>query len=84
MMNNSQFNRAIQARGANLLGQMLKQHPRTRTPSARSITRALTRKPTDQEMSKAVGYVHKVGKREEAFEDLLWALINSTEFQTKR
>ena len=35
-------------------------------------------------MTKAVAYVHKVGKREEAYEDLLWALINSTEFQTKR
>jgi hypothetical protein len=29
-------------------------------------------------------YVRTVGNRAEAFEDLLWALLNSTEFQTKR
>jgi hypothetical protein len=29
-------------------------------------------------------YVMKVGDRADAFEDILWVLLNSTEFQTKR
>jgi hypothetical protein len=84
MMNNAQFNRAIQARGNNLLAQVLKQHPKDEDAVRTLYYKALTREPTDQEMTKAVAYVHKIGKREEAYEDLLWALINSTEFQTKR
>jgi len=29
-------------------------------------------------------HIDNVGNRTEAFEDILWALINSTEFQTRR
>ena len=39
---------------------------------------------TDREKQKCLDYINKIGKRTEAFEDILWALINSTEFQTKR
>ena len=39
---------------------------------------------TDRELEKCRQYIAKVSNRTEAFEDLLWALINSTEFQTKR
>jgi hypothetical protein len=84
LMNNTQLNRSIQARGDNGLVQVLKQHPKDEDAVRALYYKALTRKPTDREMTKAVAYVHKVGKREEAFEDLLWALVNSTEFQTKR
>ena len=33
---------------------------------------------------RAAAYIKKAGSRAEAFEDILWALLNSTEFQTKR
>ena len=46
--------------------------------------KTLARKPTDREMEKCHEYVKKTANRTEAFEDLLWALLNSTEFQTKR
>ena len=36
------------------------------------------------EREKCLQFIKKVGSRTEAFEDILWALINSTEFQTKR
>jgi hypothetical protein len=84
LMNSPQINRAMQARGGNVLAQLLKQHPKDDEAVRALYYKALSRKPTDHEMSKSVAYVHKVGKREEAFEDLLWSLINSTEFQTKR
>jgi len=42
--------------------------------------RTLAREPTDKELTVAKDYVHSVSSRAEAFEDLLWALINQTEF----
>jgi Protein of unknown function (DUF1549)/Protein of unknown function (DUF1553) len=84
LMNSPQINRAMQARGASALAQLLKQNTKDEDAVRALYYKTLTRKPTDHEMSKAVAYVHKIGKREEAFEDLLWTLINSTEFQTKR
>jgi hypothetical protein len=84
LMNNRDINRAVQVRGQSTLAQLLKNHPRDEDAVRTLYYKALSRKPTDRELSKAVSYVHKTGKREEAYEDLLWALINSTEFQTKR
>jgi hypothetical protein len=84
LMNNRDINRRMQALGIGPVGDLLKQHPRDAEAVRTLYYKALSRKPTDQEVSKSVTYIHKVGKREEAFEDLLWALINSTEFQTKR
>lgn len=84
LMNNREIQRAVEARGNGMLAGILKKYLRDEDAIRALYSRALTRKPTDHELSKAVTYVRKVGKREEAFEDLLWALLNSTEFQTKR
>jgi hypothetical protein len=46
--------------------------------------RTLARRPTARELSRCLAYVRRVGRRAEAFEDILWALLNSTEFQTRR
>jgi len=56
-----------------------------RSPNAaEEHLRALARKPTDRELKKCKDHIARAGNRAEAFEDILWALINSTEFQTKR
>jgi hypothetical protein len=83
LMNNPQLNRAIQTKGNSFLSQLLKQHSKDDEAIRALYYKALSRKPTDHEMATAVAYTRE-GKREEAFEDLLWALINSTEFQTRR
>ena len=52
----------------------------TRTPADTrwSLPRAIvTRELATRDLNR---YIKKVGKRTEAFEDILWALINSTEF----
>jgi hypothetical protein len=46
--------------------------------------RVLSRKPTAEERGVCVRYVAKVGDRKEAMEDVLWSLVNSTEFLIKR
>jgi Protein of unknown function (DUF1549)/Protein of unknown function (DUF1553) len=84
MMNNPQINQKIQARGTNLLGRILTAYPDNDDALRMVYLRALARKPTDREMERCRGYVKKADSRAEAFEDILWALINSTEFQTKR
>jgi hypothetical protein len=84
LMNNRDINQSIQARSSNLLSGVLKKYSKDEDAIRALYFKAFARKPTDHELSKAAAYVHKVGKRDEAFEDLLWALLNSTEFQTKR
>ena len=41
-------------------------------------------RPTAEELSVCTRYLSKVGKRQEALEDVFWGLVNSTEFQTRR
>jgi hypothetical protein len=84
LMNNPQINQKIQARGTNLLGRILTAYPDNDDALRMVYLRALARKPTDREMERCRAYVTKAGSRAEAFEDILWALINSTEFQSKR
>ncbi|HKI31694.1 MAG TPA: DUF1549 domain-containing protein [Gemmataceae bacterium] len=84
MMNNPAINQKIQARGTNLLGRILTAYPDDDDALRMVYLRALARKPTDREMDRCRTYVKKAGSRAEAFEDILWALLNSTEFQTKR
>ncbi len=44
----------------------------------------LARTPTDAELARSADYVIKVGNRYDAIDDLIWVLVNSTEFTTKR
>jgi hypothetical protein len=84
MMNNPVINQRILARGTNLLGRILSAYPDNDDALRMLYLRALARKPTDHEMDKCRKHLESAGSRAEAFEDILWALLNSTEFQTKR
>ena len=44
----------------------------------------LARTPTDAELQRSIDYLTKVRNRYEAIDDLIWVLVNSTEFTTKR
>jgi hypothetical protein len=46
--------------------------------------RVLARKPTDEEQATCERFIRKVGDRKEALEDILWTLVNSTEFLIKK
>src|SRR5207253_5709332 len=84
MMNNPILHQKIQARGANLLGRILQSYTDDAEAIRMVYLRALARKPTDRELEKCRDFIKKAGSRSEGFEDILWALLNSTEFQTKR
>ncbi|HMF12202.1 MAG TPA: DUF1553 domain-containing protein, partial [Gemmataceae bacterium] len=83
LMNSPAINQKLQARGELLAG-VLQDNSDDAKAVAALYLRVLARKPTDRELAKCRFYIDKLGNRNEAFEDLLWALINSTEFQTKR
>jgi hypothetical protein len=84
LMNNPALDQRIQARGTNFLARILNAHPNDDDAVRILYLQSLARKPSEREMEKCRDYIARVGSRSEAFEDLLWALINSTEFQTKR
>jgi hypothetical protein len=84
MMNNQVINQRIKAQGTNLLGRILTAYPDNDEALRMVYLRTLARKPTDREMDKCREFLEKTKNRNEAFEDILWALLNSTEFQTKR
>ncbi len=44
----------------------------------------LSREPSDRELKACQQYIRDVGNRGEAYEDLLWGLLNSSEFLSRR
>jgi hypothetical protein len=84
LMNNVQINQKIKATGTNLLARILSSYTEDAEAVRMVYLRTLARRPTDREMTRCRQYITSVGSRSEAFEDILWALINSTEYQTKR
>ena len=72
---------AIRADGANsVLGRLLAQTDDDEEIVVELYLRTLARQPKESEIETCRKYIAEVGDRREAFEDLWWALINSTEF----
>jgi hypothetical protein len=84
MMNNRLINQKIKATGTNLLARVLSTYSDNDEALQVVYLRALARRPTERELTRCREHIRTVGNRAEAFEDILWALLNSAEFQTKR
>jgi hypothetical protein len=84
LMNNPQIQAKIKAAGNNVLARILDTYEEDDEALRAVYLRALGRRPTDREMSRLREHISIAGNRAEAYEDILWALINSTEFQMKR
>ena len=83
MMNTPQMNLAITAgskRKPRMLGELLDTIEDDQMLTSELYLRTLCREPTEDEMHHVESYVTSVDKRHEAFEDLLWVLINSAEY----
>jgi hypothetical protein len=84
LMNSSQLNRALTAGGNNVLGRILAATPDDRQALLALYIRVFSRGPTPKELRTCLRYIDQVGDRQEAFEDIFWSLVNSTEFITRR
>ena len=83
-MNLPQLTNALRADGNTRLGQILANNKDDSDAIAELYLSFLARDPSKKAMTIAPEYLTKVGNRREAFEDLAWSLLNSSEFLSKR
>jgi len=84
LMNSPRINRALAANRSSLLGHLLDEVGDDEQLIVELYLRCLSRQPTEEELSLLLAYGEEVGNRRQAFEDLLWSLINSAEFQYRK
>jgi hypothetical protein len=84
LMNSPAISQRIRAKGENLLARILAAHGRDDEGLKAVYLHTMTREPSAKELARCRDYIERAGSRAEAFEDILWALLNSTEFQMKR
>ncbi|MCG8449828.1 MAG: DUF1549 domain-containing protein [Pirellulales bacterium] len=84
LMNSQRINRSIVASKTSLIKRLLKEVPDDKELIVELYLRCLNREPSENELTQLVSYRKKVGNRTQAFEDLLWALLNSAEFRHRR
>jgi hypothetical protein len=84
LMNSPLISNRTQARPGTFLGEILSAAPSDRAALGALYLRVLSRQPTKDEVEICGRYMASVGNRAEAFEDIYWSLINTTEFVTRR
>ncbi|PQO44052.1 DUF1549 domain-containing protein [Blastopirellula marina] len=86
MMNNRQLQAQIAAdeKARTKLAQILADTPNDDEAIERLFVNVLARRPTAKDVEISRDYLKQVDDRRAAFEDLLWSLINSAEFTTRR
>ncbi|HVJ80147.1 MAG TPA: DUF1549 domain-containing protein [Planctomycetia bacterium] len=81
LMNNAQLHARIAGKSTDdLLPKLLKSHPKDEDAIVALYLRVLARRPSQEEISRCHSYLREASGRTEAFEDLLWALLNTAEF----
>ena len=84
MMNSAQINNQIRANFGTRLSQIVQRYRKDSDAIAELYLMVLSREPSAKELKICNGYISDLGNRNEAFEDIMWSLLNSTEFITKR
>src|SRR6185295_8432783 len=85
LMNGVRINLAVRAIGhETMLGRELDEIKDNRALVEELYLRTLSREPTEAEISSALAYCDSTKNRSAVFEDLLWALLNSSEFSHRR
>ena len=80
MMNSPVISGALRGTGPTMLGRLLGEIKDDRDLVQELYLKALARQPSLSELTTCLLYVKQVGNRTEAFEDILWSLVNSAEF----
>lgn len=85
MMNSPFLNAALSGSSPNTsLGRILNEFPDNTDALNELYLMTLTREPTEKELQITSDHIRSAATRTEGFEDVLWSLMNSTEFQSKR
>ena len=84
LMNSPAVHNLIRGDGNTRLGRILRQFDDDETVVQELYLLVLSREPTAKEIEIALRYRQQTGDRIEAFEDLMWSLLNSSEFLTRR
>ena len=84
LMNQGGVNSAIRALGRTRLATLLTNNKDDHDALSELYLLVLSREPSKSEVEVNLAYLTSVGNRNESFEDILWSLLNSSEFITKR
>ena len=84
LMNSSFVNGLVRAGGQTRLHQLLEKYKNDDDALKELYLIVHAREPSEGEAEVCRDFIRQVNQRDEAFEDILWSLLNSTEFQTKR
>ncbi len=85
MMNGVRLNLAVRAIDhETVLGRLLEDIQDDESLIAELYLRTLSREPTNDELQTAVEFCRTTNNRQAVFEDLFWALLNSSEFAHRR
>ncbi len=79
LMNSPQLAAAMSGKRPTGLKQLLETTTDDQAVVEELYLRCLGREPRDSETATCLSYLREVGNRTEAFEDILWSLVNSTE-----
>lgn len=84
LMNSKQLHSLVQADRANsTIGRISRQVLTDEEVLRELYLTAVSREPTDREVAIGMEHILQAPSRMQGFEDLLWALLNSSEFQSK-
>jgi hypothetical protein len=86
LMNNKQIQAQINAdpESGTMLAKLLAEEQDDETAIAALYQQVLARRPTSQEIATAQEHIAALGDRGAGFEDLLWGMLNSAEFLSRR
>ena len=84
LMNGPMLRSAMSASGRTRLGRILNDNKDDRDALSELYLLVLAREPSKHEVEICTDYLKEVGQRNEAYEDLMWSLLNSSEFLSKR
>jgi hypothetical protein len=84
MMNSPGFRTGLSGSGNTRLAQILRTQKDDQDAISEVYLLTLSREPSDRELKLCQEHIRDVNNRTEAFEDLLWSLVNSSEFLSKR
>jgi hypothetical protein len=84
MMNSRMINGLIHGEGKTRLSHILKEYSENKDAVREVYVLTLAREPSQKEETICLNYVNDAGSRREGFEDVMWSLMNSSEFLSKR